>query len=162
MTQGNRKKGNPVSGLWEHHRFTVCRNESRALVWGLWRSYPLEKWLVVILFFHPLIRYLLKYVTGYFSLKYFGEEGGGENVSLRFSTDAIVLLTNWVREGLYCCCLAPTPSGIGAAFPWKSIYPQWSGKAQQPSAALVHIQSSQQNFRRAWLGQMLKLSFQIL
>lgn len=28
MTQGNRKKENPVSGLSEHHRFTVCRNES--------------------------------------------------------------------------------------------------------------------------------------
>lgn len=28
--------------------------------------------------------------------------GGGKCFSLRFSTDAIVLLAHWVREGVYC------------------------------------------------------------
>lgn len=41
---------------------------------------------------------------------------------LRFSTDAIVLLAHWVREGVYCYAVGTTPSGTGAAFyPWKSF-----------------------------------------
>lgn len=41
---------------------------------------------------------------------------------LRFSTDAIVVLTHWVREGVYCYAVGTTPSGTGAAFcPWKSF-----------------------------------------
>lgn len=47
----------------------------------------------------------------------------GRNVFfLRFSTDAIVLLAHWVREGVYCYAVGMTPSGSGAAFyPWKSF-----------------------------------------
>lgn len=46
------------------------------------------------------------------------EEGGGAKCFfLRFSTDAIVLLTSWVREGLCPLLLATTPLGTGAAFP---------------------------------------------
>lgn len=51
-----------------------------------------------------------------------GRSGWGKMFFLRFSTDAIVLLAHWVREGVYCYAVGTTPSGTGAAlYPWKSF-----------------------------------------
>lgn len=67
---------------------------------------------------------------------------------LRFSTDALVLLTNGGRGGCTAMLLARTPSGIGAAFFLGRVFPV-EAEMVQHSAALVHNQSSQEHFRRA-------------
>lgn len=65
-----------------------------------------------------------------------GRSGWGKMFFLRFSTDAIVLLAHWVREGVYCYAVGTTPSGTGAAlYPW-SVSP--IAAEVQHSAALVH------------------------
>lgn len=70
--------------------------------------------------------------------------GGGKCFFLRFSTDAIVLLAHWVREGVYCYAVGTTPSGTGAAFyPWKS-FPSCCRSTAQCSFG---SQSPQENLR---------------
>lgn len=67
---------------------------------------------------------------------------------LRFSTDAIVLLAHWVREGMYCYAVGTNTFRDWSSFyPWKS-FPSEAEKVQH-SAALVHNQSTQENFRSA-------------
>lgn len=111
---------------------------------------------------NPLIRLLSLDAWTVFGDGFNREEGVGEAMFffLRFSTDAIVLLTNWVREGVYRYAVGTNICRDWSCFyPWKS-FSSWSWKVQH-STALIHTQSTQENFRRAWLGQMLKLSFQI-
>lgn len=91
----------------------------------------MEKWLVVNSFFPPLIRLLkcfnplnllLQSIWGWSLTGKRG--GGGANVFfLRFSTDAIVLLANWLEKACTAMLLARTPSGIGAAFILGRVFP---------------------------------------
>lgn len=60
---------------------------------------------------------------------------------LRLSTDAIVVLAHWGREGVYCYAVGTTPSGTGAAFyPWRSVP---SAAEVQHSAPLFHSPSGE-------------------
>lgn len=106
-------------------------------------------------------------VTPYLYLKYFGVVLTGKRVGEQNDFSKIfhrcysTIDKLWVREGLYGYAVGNNAfRDWSCFFPWKSI-PSWSWNVQH-SAALVHIQSTQENFRRSWLGQMLKLSFQIM
>jgi len=77
-----------------------------------------------------------------------GKRVGEKIFFLRFSTDAIVLLTNWVREGLYCYAVGTNTFRDWSCFFLGRVFPV-EAEMVQHSAALVHVQSSQEHFRRA-------------